>query len=170
MLLPTPLAPFPLLDLLIIVLLVALNGLLSMSELAIVSARRPRLKAMEKAGRRGATAALALAADPGRFLSAVQIGITLIGILAGAYSGASLGVPVGQRLALLGIEPDLAARLGFILVIIGVTYLSLVIGELVPSNSPCARPNASRSSWRSRCNGWPGSPRPWCGSWTAPAR
>ncbi|HZG45929.1 MAG TPA: hemolysin family protein [Allosphingosinicella sp.] len=130
--LPPTLMPFPWLDLLVIVLLVALNGLLSMSELAIVSARRPRLKAMEKAGRRGATAALALAADPGRFLSAVQIGITLIGILAGAYSGASLGVPVGQRLALLGLEPDLAARIGFILVILLVTYLSLVIGELVP--------------------------------------
>jgi len=130
--LPPTLMPFPWLDLLAIVLLVALNGLLSMSELAIVSARRPRLKAMEKAGRAGAGAALKLAADPGRFLSAVQIGITLIGILAGAYSGASLGVPVGQRLALLGLEPDLAARLGFILVIFVVTYLSLVVGELVP--------------------------------------
>jgi putative hemolysin len=87
---------------------------------------------MERAGRKGAAAALALASDPGRFLSAVQIGITLIGILAGAYSGASLGVPVGQRLALLGLEPDTAARVGFALVIIVVTYLSLVIGELVP--------------------------------------
>ena len=130
--LPPTLSPFPWLDLLIIVLLVALNGLLAMSELAIVSARRPRLKAMEKAGRKGATAALALAADPSRFLSAVQIGITLIGILAGAYSGASLGLPVGQRLAMLGLEPELAGRVGFILVIIVVTYLSLVIGELVP--------------------------------------
>jgi putative hemolysin len=130
--LPQTLAPFPWLDLVVIVLLVGLNGLLSMSELAIVSARRPRLKAMEKAGRRGATRALALAADPGRFLSAVQIGITLIGILAGAYSGSSLGVPVGQRLAALGIEPELAGRIGFILVIMVVTYLSLVIGELVP--------------------------------------
>jgi putative hemolysin len=124
--------PFPWLDLFAIILLVTLNGLLSMSELAIVSARRPRLKAMEKQGRPGAAAALKLAADPGRFLSAVQIGITLIGILAGAYSGASLGLPVGQRLALLGLEPDLAARVGFILVILVVTYLSLVIGELVP--------------------------------------
>jgi putative hemolysin len=126
------LAPFPWLDLLIIVLLITLNGVLAMSELAIVSARRPRLKAMEKNGRKGAVAALALGADPGRFLSAVQIGITLIGILAGAYSGASLGVPVGERLALLGVDPAHAARMGFALVIIVVTYLSLVIGELVP--------------------------------------
>ncbi|HEY0116592.1 MAG TPA: hemolysin family protein [Allosphingosinicella sp.] len=127
-----PLAPFPWLDVLIIVLLIALNGVLAMSELAIVSSRRPRLKSLEKSGRKGATAALALAADPGRFLSAVQIGITMIGILAGAYSGSSLGVPVGQRLALLGMDPSNAARLGFVLVIILVTYLSLVIGELVP--------------------------------------
>ena len=127
-----PLAPFPWLDLVIIILLVMLNGLLSMSELAIVSARRPRLRAMEKAGRKGASTALALAADPGRFLSAVQIGITLIGIIAGAYSGASLGVPAGERLALLGLDPDTAASVGFVLVIVVVTYLSLVIGELVP--------------------------------------
>ena len=80
---------------LIILLLVALNGVFAMSELAIVSSRKPRLKAMARAGRRGAQTALDLAADPGRFLSTVQIGITLIGILAGAYSGASLGGPVG---------------------------------------------------------------------------
>ena len=73
------------------------NGVFAMSELAIVSSRKPRLKAMARAGRRGAQTALDLASDPGRFLSTVQIGITLIGILAGAYSGASLGGPVGQR-------------------------------------------------------------------------
>lgn len=127
-----PLAPFPWLDLAVIILLVVLNGVFAMSELAIVSSRRPRLKAMAKAGRRGAQAALTLAASPGRFLSTVQIGITLVGIIAGAYSGASLGGPVGQRLALLGVEPALAANLGLAIVIILVTYLSLVIGELVP--------------------------------------
>ena len=130
--LPPTLEPFPWLDAGIILVLIALNGVLAMSELAIVSARRPRLRAMERGGRRGATTALALAADPGRFLSAVQIGITLIGILAGAYSGASLGTPVGQRLALLGIDPPTAARIGFAAVIVVVTYFSLVIGELVP--------------------------------------
>jgi putative hemolysin len=129
---PPTLAPFPWLDVVIIVLLIALNGVLAMSELAIVSARRPRLNGMAKSGSRGAATALQLASDPGRFLSAVQIGITLIGILAGAYSGASLGVPVGQRLAQLGMDPNTAARVGFTLVIIVVTYLSLVIGELVP--------------------------------------
>jgi putative hemolysin len=128
----TPLAPFPWLDLVLILALVALNGVLSMSELAIVSAREARLKGLAKGGSGGARTALALAADPGRFLSTVQIGITLIGILAGAYSGASLGVPVAQRLQLLGLELDTARTVGFTLVIAVTTFASLVIGELVP--------------------------------------
>jgi putative hemolysin len=126
------LLPFPWFDLVLILALIALNGILSMSELAIVSSREARLRAMAKSGSRGAKHALDLAADPGRFLSTVQIGITLIGILAGAYSGASLGVPVAQRVALLGVEPDTASTIGFGLVIVVVTYLSLVIGEIVP--------------------------------------
>jgi putative hemolysin len=128
---PSP-TPFPWFDLVVILLLVALNGVFAMSELAIVSSRKPRLKAMARSGRKGAQTALDLASDPGRFLSTVQIGITLIGILAGAYSGASLGGPVGQRLAFLGIPADTAATLGFVVVIIVTTYASLVIGELVP--------------------------------------
>lgn len=128
----TSLSPFPWFDVAIIVALIALNGLFAMSELAIVSARKPRLQSLEKAGKRGAHTALMLAADPGRFLSTVQIGITLIGILAGAYSGASLGGPVGERLALLGLAPDTAQSIGFGLVIGITTYVSLIIGELVP--------------------------------------
>ena len=124
--------PFPWVDLVIILALVALNGLFAMSELAIVSARKPRLQAMEKAGRRGARSALAAASDPGKFLSTVQIGITLIGIIAGAYSGASLGGPTGERLAILGLSPGLAQHVGFALVIGLTTYASLIIGELVP--------------------------------------
>jgi putative hemolysin len=127
-----PLTPFPWIDLLIILALVVLNGVFAMSELAIVSSRKPRLQAMEKAGRRGARAALALGADPGKFLSTVQIGITLIGILAGAYSGSSLGAPVGQRLQRLGFDPNMAENLGFALVIGLTTYASLIVGELVP--------------------------------------
>ena len=127
-----PLQPFPWFDAVVILLLVGLNGVFAMAELAIVSSRKPRLKAMAKSGRRGAQAALDLAAEPGRFLSAVQIGITLIGILAGAYSGSSLGGPTGQRIALLGVAPDTAQTIGFAIVIIITTYASLVIGELVP--------------------------------------
>jgi len=127
------LTPFPWGDVFIILALVALNGVFAMSELAIVSARRPRLQAAEKAGKGGAQSALALAADPGKFLSTVQIGITLIGILAGAYSGASLGDPVAQRLELLfSMDHQAAQTVGFALVIGLTTYASLIIGELVP--------------------------------------
>ncbi|MEO7504612.1 MAG: hemolysin family protein [Sphingomicrobium sp.] len=127
-----PLAPFPWLDIVLILALVALNGVLSMSELAIVSAREARLKAMAKAGSKGARVALDLASEPGRFLSTVQTGITLIGILAGAYSGSRLGAPVAERLELLGIAHDTAQTAGFGLVIVCTTFASLVVGELVP--------------------------------------
>jgi putative hemolysin len=126
------LLPFPWFDLVLILALVALNGVLSMSELAIVSSREARLRAMVKSGSKGAKTALDLSADPGRFLSTVQIGITMIGILAGAYSGASLGQPVGQRVALLGVDTETAQTIGFTIVIVIVTYASLVIGEIVP--------------------------------------
>lgn len=124
--------PFPWTDLLIIAGLILINGLFSMSELAIVSARSARLKVSAEKGSGAAQTALDLAADPGRFLSTVQIGITLIGIIAGAYSGASLGGPVGERVALLGVPERFAAELGFALVIIATTYASVVVGELVP--------------------------------------
>jgi len=124
--------PFPWIDVFIILALVVLNGVFSMSELAIVSARKPRLEAMIRKGSKGAECAIALASDPGRFLSSVQIGITLIGIIAGAYSGASLGGPVGEMLAAAGVPAEWAPTTGFTLVIAITTYVSLVIGELVP--------------------------------------
>jgi putative hemolysin len=127
-----PLTPFPWFDVAIIAVLIALNGVFAMSELALVSSREARLKAMVNAKKPGAQAALDLSADPSKFLSTVQIGITLIGILAGAYSGASLGGPVAQRLMLLGLDPAYAQTAGFSLVIIVTTYASLVVGELVP--------------------------------------
>ena len=91
-------APFPWTDLVIIACLILLNGLFAMSELAIVSARAARMKMAESKGSRSAGLVLAIASDPGKFLSTVQIGITLIGILAGAYSGASLGDILGEAL------------------------------------------------------------------------
>ncbi len=124
--------PFPWADLVIILCLILINGLFAMSELAIVSARSSRLRLAESKGSKSARIALGMAADPGKFLSTVQIGITLIGILAGAYSGASLGGPVGERMELLGLPAKYASQTGFALVIIVVTFLSLVIGELVP--------------------------------------
>ena len=124
--------PFPWADLAIIVALVVLNGLFAASELAIVSARRARLKVAIDEGRAGAKQALQLAESPGKFLSTVQIGISLVAIIAGAYSGSSLGGPVGERLAALGVPLEYADNAGFALVILLVTYASLVVGELVP--------------------------------------
>ncbi|MBA4165005.1 MAG: DNA-binding protein [Erythrobacter sp.] len=125
-------APFPWTELFIILGLILLNAVFAMSELAIVSARTSKLRAAGKGGRVSARVALQLAADPGKFLSTVQIGITLVGIVAGAYSGATLGGPVGERLVLLGVPGEYADDAGFALVIAFITYLSLVVGELVP--------------------------------------
>jgi putative hemolysin len=127
------LEPFPWSDVLIILALIALNGVFAMSELAIVSARKARLEAVtRKSQRRGAETAIALAANPGRFLSTVQIGITLIGIIAGAYSGTSLGMPVAERLLWMGLSPEWTMNIAYTLVIGVTTFASLVVGELVP--------------------------------------
>ncbi len=124
--------PFPWADVLVIAGLILINGIFAMSELAIVSARPARLQIEADKGSKAAQAALALEADPGKFLSTVQIGITLVGIIAGAYSGASLGGPTSERLAALGMPVRIADEVGFALVIALTTYLSLVVGELVP--------------------------------------
>ncbi len=124
---------FPWGDVAIILGLILLNGVFSMSELAIVSARKARLESVSRPSqKRGAETALMLAANPSKFLSTVQIGITLIGIIAGAYSGASLGGPVAERLMLLGLKGEWAINTAYVLVIGLTTFFSLVIGELVP--------------------------------------
>lgn len=112
--------------------LILLNGVFAMSELAIVSARTAQLRIAADNGSKSAEVALKLAAEPGKFLSTVQIGITLIGIISGAVSGAALGGPVGERLMLLGVPVNVADNAGFALVIVLTTYFSLVVGELVP--------------------------------------
>ncbi|WP_448582827.1 hemolysin family protein [Thermaurantiacus sp.] len=123
---------FPWGDVALILALVLLNGLFAGAELAIVSARRPRLQLLVKRGVRGAATALALHDEPGRFLSAVQVGITLVGIANGAFSGARLGGPLAERLAALGVPETIAEPVALAAVILIVTYLSLIIGELVP--------------------------------------
>jgi len=136
------LTPFPWGDVVIILLLIAINGLFAMSELAIVSARKPRIEALVRRGSKGAEAAQALASDPGKFLSAVQVGITLIGIVAGAYSGSSLGGPVAERMVRLGLPGEWAENTGFALVIGVTTFASLIIGELVPKQFALRAPEA----------------------------
>lgn len=125
-------APFPWLDLLTLVGLIMLNGIFAMSELAIVSARTAQLRMAADKGSQSAAIALVLAADPGKFLSTVQIGITLIGIVAGYVSGSTLGGPLGERLELLGVAERYADTAGAAVAIAVTTYLSLVVGELVP--------------------------------------
>ena len=132
--------PFPWSDFGIIIMLIAMNGVFAMSEMAIVSSRKPRLQAMANAGKSGAAAALALHDTPSRFLSTVQIGITLVGIIAGAYSGATLGAPVAERLAALGVPLDISDNAGIVVVVTLVTYLSLTVGELVPKQLALRNP------------------------------
>jgi putative hemolysin len=120
------------LEIAIVILLTLINGVLAMSELAIVSARTARLKLMADKGSKGAAMAITLATDPGRFLSSVQIGITLVGVLAGAFSGATLGARLSTSFMEAGLAPHLAQPLGVGSVVVAITYLSLIVGELVP--------------------------------------
>ena len=130
------------LEIIAVVLLVLLNGFLAMAELAIVSSRRSRLEQLAAKGHSGARAALSLADDPGRFLATVQAGLTLIGILAGAFSGITLA----QRLDVwLDLYPALAPYskpVAVAIVVVAVTYFSLVIGELVPKQIALKDPEA----------------------------
>src|SRR3954465_975475 len=116
----------------IVTVLIVTNGLLSMSELAIVSARPARLAALAERSVKGSRRALALASDPGKFLSTVQIGITLIGVLSGAFSGATLGLRLTNFLTELGLSQGVADAVGVGVVVTVITYASLIIGELVP--------------------------------------
>ncbi len=119
-------------ELLIVLVLVLLNGLLAMSELAVVSARPARLKVMAADGNKGAAVALKLGEDPGKFLSSAQVGISLIGVLSGAFSGATLGERLTNYLLERGLPEGLASALGVGIVVVFITYFSLIVGELVP--------------------------------------
>jgi putative hemolysin len=123
----------PLLEILIVLALVLLNGYFAMAELAVVSARPARLEALaRKKATRGARLALTLARDPGRMLSTVQIGITLVGISAGAFGAARLAGPLAQVLARVPALAPVREEIAYSLVVVVITYLSLIVGELVP--------------------------------------
>ena len=111
------------LEILIVLVLTLVNGVLAMSELAVVSARPARLKVLAAEGNKGAAVALKLAEDPGKFLSSVQIGITLVGILAGAVSGATLGERLSDALAAAGLDPGIANAVGVGVVVVAITYV-----------------------------------------------
>jgi putative hemolysin len=129
-----------LIETLILLILIAANGVLAMAEIAVVSARPVRLGQRAQAGDRGARAALELARHPERFLSTVQIGITLVGILAGAFAGATLADELAGQLAVLPAVAPYAETLAVSVVVLAITYLSLVIGELVPKQVALADP------------------------------
>ena len=119
-------------DIVIILALILLNGVFSMSELAVVSAKRLRLEKMADEGRRGAGTALGLHDDPSRFLSTVQVGITLIGIFNGAFGEASLTARLTPALADMGVAENYARPVALAIVVAGITFFSIVLGELVP--------------------------------------
>ena len=120
------------LELLLILVLTLINGTLSMAEMALVSARKVRLQQRAEAGDKGAEAALTLAESPGHFLSTVQIGITLVGILAGAVGGGTISTELGNLLSQSAVLAPYAHGLSIGIVVVGITYLSLVAGELAP--------------------------------------
>lgn len=127
-------------EVLVVLLLIAVNGVLAMSELAVVSSRKVRLEQMAREGSAGAGQALALIDDPSRFLATVQIGITLVGVVAGAFSGATLGLRLGDWLATFSMLPVHGHMAGIVIVVVAITYLSLVAGELVPKRIALLNP------------------------------
>lgn len=135
-------------DIIILLVLILLNGFFSLSEMAIVSSRRQRLQALASARKRtdgptaGLDAALALHAEPGRFLSSVQIGITLVGVLTGAFGGATLSKPVAAALLQVPWAAPYAEPFALSLVVIIITYLTLILGELVPKRIALTNPEA----------------------------
>lgn len=133
------------LELAVVVGLIVLNGLFAMAEMAIVSSRRLRLQQMAEGGSKGAARALALAENPSRFLSGVQVGITLIGILSGAFGGATLGVRLGEFFTALGLFGQYANEIAFASVVVAITFVSIVLGELVPKRTALSSPETIAS-------------------------
>jgi putative hemolysin len=132
-------------EIIIVVVLTLVNGALAMSELAVVSARSARLKVMADQGNKGAATAMKLAEDPGKFLSSVQIGITLVGVLSGAVSGATLGLRLTGWLESVGVPDNVADVAGVGLVVVAITYVNLILGELVPKQIALRNPEGVAS-------------------------
>jgi Mg2+/Co2+ transporter CorB len=137
-------------EILILASLILFNGLFAMSEVALLTARRPRLATLANDGDRLAAAAMKLSAQPTRFLSTIQIGITSIGLLSGIYGEAVLAAPLAAWLETHGIEHKTASALSTGVVVIAITYISIVFGELVPKR--LGQHNAERIA---RLVAWP---------------
>jgi putative hemolysin len=133
-------------ELLILLLLIALNGALVLSEMAIVASRKARLQQLADEGRPGASTALALANDPGPFLSTTQIGITVIGIASGAFAAETVAQRLAGFLATFNLLQPHAATLALVIVVTGITIGSLVLGELVPKRIALLHPEEIASA------------------------
>jgi putative hemolysin len=128
------------LELAIIFFLIVINGVFAMSELALVSVRRARLSVLERKGVAGARAALTLAEDPQRFLPTVQVGVTLVSVIAGTVGGARLAAQLQPVLARLPYMAHAAEGVSLTIVVLGITYATMVLGELVPKQLALRRP------------------------------
>lgn len=126
----------------IILILLVVNGVFAMTEIAVVSARKGRLRRLAEGGDTRAAVALELSESPNRFLSTVQIGITLVGILAGAFGGATIAEQIGKALQPFAPLAPYGAGIGLTIVVVTITLLSLVIGELVPKRIGLGNPEA----------------------------
>lgn len=136
-------------ELFIILVLILANGVFALSEIAVVAARKVRLQQRAEEGDRRAQAALELARNPAQFLSTVQVGITLVGILAGAYGGATLAEDLAGTITTVPVLAPYARGLSFGIVVAAITFLSLIIGELVPKNIALTAPE-TLASWVAR--------------------
>lgn len=127
-------------EIVLVVVLILANGVFAMAEIAVVSARSSRLRMLAEAGDARAAAALALTRDPNRFLATVQVGISLVGVFAGAYGGATLAEPLAERLAGVPWIGRWSGGIALTIVVVAITYLSLVVGELVPKRIALGAP------------------------------
>lgn len=132
-------------DIVLILLLILINGMFAMSEIAVVSARKARLQNLAESGSPGAQAALSLHQEPTSFLSTVQVGITTVGILSGAVGERTLADPFGEWLAQMPLLAPYAKAIALSVVVVGLTYFSVVVGELVPKRLGLLAPESIAS-------------------------
>ena len=133
-------------DIVLILLLILLNGVFAMSEIAVVSSRKTRLQSLAESGSPGARAALSLHQEPNYFLSTVQVGITTVGILSGAVGERSVADPLGEWLGQMPLLAPYARAISLTVVVIGLTYFSVVVGELVPKRLGLLAPEGIAST------------------------
>ena len=143
-----------LIEIVCIFLLIGVNGLFAMSELAVLSARKARLRQRAERGDRKAGTALQLAEDPNRFLSTVQVGITLVGTFAGAFGGLTIAENIADSLQEISSLAPYGETIGLVVVVAGISYFSLILGELVPKRLAMSNPDALPRPWPGLCGGF----------------